>query len=77
MLVQHERPASPLHLISQAASTSPASQLPKPNTVKAGLTPNGSDGRPRTMSTAHSSGAPTSAASATAMLRPAVPAQVS
>jgi hypothetical protein len=30
---------SPLHLVSQAASTSPAGQLPKPNTVKAGLTP--------------------------------------
>ena len=39
MLAQHERPTSPLHLVSQAASTSPAGQLPKPNTVKAGLTP--------------------------------------
>ena len=29
----------PLHLISQAASTSPAGQLPRPDTVKVGLTP--------------------------------------
>ena len=39
MLAQHERHESPLHLIDQAASTSPAGQLPSPDTVKAGLTP--------------------------------------
>ena len=39
MLGQHARSTTPLHLISQAASTSPARQLPKPDAVKAGLTP--------------------------------------
>jgi hypothetical protein len=39
MLAQHERHKSPLHLIGQAASTSPAGQLPRPDSVKAGLTP--------------------------------------
>jgi hypothetical protein len=39
MLAQHERHESPLHLIDQAASTSPAGQLSSPDTVKAGLTP--------------------------------------
>jgi hypothetical protein len=40
MLAQHERHESPVRLVSQAASTSPARQLPRPDTVKAGLTPN-------------------------------------
>lgn len=39
MLGQHERYESPLPLISQAASTSRAGQLPRPDNVKAGLTP--------------------------------------
>ncbi len=39
MLAQHERHESPLHLIGQAATTSPAGQLPRPDSVKAGLTP--------------------------------------
>ena len=39
MLAQHERHESPLQLVSRAASTSPAGQLPKPDIVKAGLTP--------------------------------------
>jgi hypothetical protein len=39
MLAQHERHDGPLHLIDQAASTSPAGQLSSPDTVKAGLTP--------------------------------------
>jgi hypothetical protein len=39
MLAQHERHESPLQLVSRAASTSPAGQLPSPDTVKAGLTP--------------------------------------
>ena len=29
---------TPLHAVSQVASTSPAGQLPRPNSVKAGLT---------------------------------------
>ncbi len=40
MLAQQERPASPLHLVTEAASTSPAASPPGPDTVKAGLTPN-------------------------------------
>ena len=39
MLAQHERPTSPLHAVTQQASSSPAAQLTRPNTVKAGLTP--------------------------------------
>ena len=39
MLAQHERHESPLRLVDQAASTSPAGQFPRPDTVKAGLTP--------------------------------------
>jgi carotenoid cleavage dioxygenase-like enzyme len=39
MLAQHERPTSPLHAVTQLASSSPAAQLPRPDTVKAGLTP--------------------------------------
>ena len=39
MLAQHERPTTPLHAIGQLASTSPAAQLTRPDTVKAGLTP--------------------------------------
>src|SRR5690348_14782872 len=38
MLVQHEGPTSPLHAITQLASSSPAAQLTRPDTVKAGLT---------------------------------------
>jgi hypothetical protein len=38
MLTQHEGHGSPLHLIDRAGSTSPAGQLPRPDTVKAGLT---------------------------------------
>jgi hypothetical protein len=39
MLAQHDRHESPLHLVDQAVSTSPPGQLPRPDTVKAGLTP--------------------------------------
>ena len=38
MLAQEERNTTPLHAVSQVASTSPAGQLPRPNSVKAGLT---------------------------------------
>jgi len=38
MLAQHERHESPLQLVSQASSTSPARQIPRPDSVKAGLT---------------------------------------
>ena len=38
MLAQNERSTTPLHVVSQAASTSPDGQPPGPNTVKAGLT---------------------------------------
>jgi hypothetical protein len=39
MLAQQECPTSPLHAITKQASISPAAQLTRPNTVKAGLTP--------------------------------------
>jgi len=39
MLAQHERPTSPLHVVSQLASTSLEAQFTRPDTVKAGLTP--------------------------------------
>ena len=39
MLGQHARSTTPLQLANQVASTSPARQLPRPDTVKAGLTP--------------------------------------
>jgi hypothetical protein len=39
MLTQHEHDTTPLHVVSQAASTSPVDQPPRPNTVKGGLTP--------------------------------------
>ena len=39
MLAQQERPTSLLHLVTGAASTSPAASPPGPNTVKARLTP--------------------------------------
>jgi hypothetical protein len=39
MLAQQERLATHLHVISQVASTSPATQPTGPDTVKAGLTP--------------------------------------
>ena len=39
MLGQHPPSTTPLQLASQVASTSPAWQLPKPDAVKAGLTP--------------------------------------
>ena len=38
MLAQYERPTSPLHASSQLDSSSPAAQLTRPDTVKAGLT---------------------------------------
>jgi hypothetical protein len=38
MLAQQERNTTPLHAVSQVASTSPAGQLPRPKSVKAGLT---------------------------------------
>jgi hypothetical protein len=38
MLARNERSTTHLHVISHAASTSPADQLPGPNTVKDGLT---------------------------------------
>jgi hypothetical protein len=38
MLAQQERNTTPQHAVSQVASTSPAGQLPRPNSVKAGLT---------------------------------------
>lgn len=43
MLGQHERPTPPPHAVSQLASTSPAAQVTRPDTVKARLTSN----RPR------------------------------
>ena len=39
MLAQQERTASPLHAVTQQASSSPAAQLTRADTVKAGLTP--------------------------------------
>jgi len=39
MLAQHERPTTPLHIVSQLASTSSAAQSSRPDTVRAGLTP--------------------------------------
>jgi hypothetical protein len=39
MLAQHEGRMSPLHLVTEAASASPAASPPGPNTVKAGLIP--------------------------------------
>ena len=39
MLAQHQRQESPLHLVSQAVSTSPAVQHPRPNAVKDRLIP--------------------------------------
>ena len=39
MLAQHERPTSPLHAATQLANSSPATQLTRPGTVKARLTP--------------------------------------
>ena len=39
MLAQQERTTNPLHLIDAGASTSPATQLPRPGTVKETLTP--------------------------------------
>lgn len=39
MLAQHEHPTSPLHTVTQLTSSSPAAQLTRPDTVKAGLTP--------------------------------------
>ena len=39
MLAQHEHPTRPLHAVSQLASSSPAAQLTRPDTVKARLTP--------------------------------------
>ena len=38
MLAQHQRQESPLHLVGQAVSTSPAVQHPRPNAVKDRLT---------------------------------------
>ncbi len=38
MLAQHERHKSPLHLVGQVASNSPAGQLSRADSVKAGLT---------------------------------------
>lgn len=38
MLDQQEPSTTPLHAVSQAASTLPAGQLPRANSVKAGLT---------------------------------------
>jgi predicted transcriptional regulator len=38
MFDQQDRSTTPLHRVSQAASTSPARQLTRPDTVKAGLT---------------------------------------
>jgi hypothetical protein len=39
MLAQHERPRSPLHAVSQLATTSPEAHSIGADTVKAGLTP--------------------------------------
>ena len=38
MLARKERSTTLRHVVSQAASTSPADQLPRPHTVKGGLT---------------------------------------
>jgi len=40
MIDRQERSTPPLHLVGEAASTSPAGRLPRPGTVKAGLTSN-------------------------------------
>jgi hypothetical protein len=39
MLAQHERPTSPLHAVTELASSPPAARITRPDTVKAGLTP--------------------------------------
>jgi hypothetical protein len=39
MLAQHEHPTKPLHAVSQRASSSPATQLTRPDTVTEELTP--------------------------------------
>jgi hypothetical protein len=39
MLAQRKRPTSPLRAVSQLASSSPAAQLTRQDSVKAGLTP--------------------------------------
>ena len=39
MLAHHERATSPLRLVGEAVTTSPATQLPRPLDVKATLTP--------------------------------------
>ncbi len=70
MLAQNERSTTPLHVVSQAASTSPDGQPPGPNTVKAGLTSR----RPRRLVENDEYGAfaacPMPAASGTATWRP-------
>jgi hypothetical protein len=45
MLAQQKRPTSHLDAVSQLASSSPAAQLTRPDTVKAGLTPKRPRGR--------------------------------
>lgn len=47
MLAQQERTASPLHAVTQRASSPPAAQLTRADTVKAGLTQNACEGRSR------------------------------
>jgi hypothetical protein len=39
MLAQHEHPTKPLHAVSQRASSSPATQLTRPDAVTEELTP--------------------------------------
>lgn len=39
MLAQHERRIAPLRAVSKPPSTSPAPQIPGPDSVKAALTP--------------------------------------
>jgi hypothetical protein len=39
MLAQHERPTRPLPAVNELPSSSPAAQLTRPDTFKAGLTP--------------------------------------
>jgi hypothetical protein len=73
MLAQQERPTSPLHAVTQQASASPAAQLTRSDTVKAGLTPKRSRRQVESDEYAHSSAAscaPTAAAVGRVTSRP-------
>jgi hypothetical protein len=73
MLAQDGRLTRPLRVVGQAPSTSPASQLTRPDTVKAGLTSNRPRRQVQNDEYLHSPAAsctPTAAASEKATLRP-------